>query len=195
MPEGGVKKKTIFLVVISIIVIAAAAAYWFFVLNANVNDSKQPQTTQSEANKPASDKDVAALIASTGNLSTFNDSLKAANLTTALEGAGPFTIIAPSNTAFSALPSGTLDRFQKPENTSLLTGILNYHIVPGSLLTSQLTNAQKIKTTNGQEVIASVADSNTYFIDAKGNKALVTKADIKAKNGVIHIVDAVLLPQ
>jgi uncharacterized surface protein with fasciclin (FAS1) repeats len=76
-----------------------------------------------------------------------------------------------------------------------MTSILNYHIAPGSLLTSQLTDGQKIKTTNGQEVVASLADSNTYIIDAKGDKALVTKSDIKAKNGVIHIIDIVLLPQ
>jgi len=191
-----VKKKTIILLVLSVLLIAAGvAAYWFFVLSSAGDDTKQAQTTQSEASKPASDKDVAALIASTGNLSTFNDSLKAANLTATLEGPGPFTVLAPSNAAFSALPSGTLDRFQKPENAALLTGILNYHIVPGSLLTSQLTNGQKVKTVNGQEVIASLADSNTYFIDAKGDKALVTKADIKAKNGVIHIIDIVLLPQ
>jgi len=190
------KKRTIILMVISVLLIAAAsAAYWFFVLNTSTDDTKQTQTTQSEASKPASDKDVATLIANTGNLSTFNDSLKAVGLAATLEGAGPFTVFAPSNAAFSALPSGTLDRLQKPENAALLAGILNYHIAPGSLLTSQLTNMQKIKTANGQEVVASLADASTYVMDAKGDKALVTKADMKAKNGVIHIIDTVLLPQ
>jgi uncharacterized surface protein with fasciclin (FAS1) repeats len=191
-----VKKKTIILIVVAVLVIAGGvAAYWFFVLNSSNSDDKTQMTTQSEASKPVSDKDVATLIADTGNLSNFNDALKAANLTTTLTGVGPYTVLAPSNNAFNALPSGTLDRLLKPENAQSLSSILSYHIAAGSLLTSQLTNGQKVKTTNGQEVIVSVDGTNVYFIDAKGNKALVTKSDIKAKNGVIHIIDAVLLPQ
>lgn len=190
------KKKTIVLIIISVLLIAACAfAYWYFVLSTSGDDTAKQQTTQSEADKPVSDKDLAALIAVTSNLSTFNESLKATGLATTLEGVGPFTVFAPSNSAFSDLPSGTLDRLQKPENSQIMAGILNYHIAPGSLLASQMTDAQKIKTVNAQEVVVSLADSNVYIIDAKGGKALVTKADIKAKNGVIHIIDAVLLPQ
>ena len=190
------KKKTIILIIIAVLVIAGGvAAYWFFVLNSSSSDDKTQQTTQSEASKPASDKDVATLIADTSNLSSFNDALKSANLTATLTGVGPYTVLAPSNSAFNALPSGTLDRLLKPENAQSLTSIMNYHIAAGSLLSSQLTNGQKVKTANGQEVIVSIDGTNVYFIDAKGNKALVTKSDIKAKNGVIHIIDVVLLPQ
>lgn len=189
-------KKTIFLLIIAVLLVAAvAAAYWFFVLNTASGDSKEQQTTQSEASKPVSDKDVAALVAGTSDLSTFSQGLKSASLTATLEGTGPFTLFAPNNSAFNALPSGTLDRLQKPENVQSLTSILNYHIVAGSLLTNQLTNGQKVKTVNGQEVVVSVEGTNVYLIDAKGGKALVTKSDIKAKNGVIHVIDAVLLPQ
>lgn len=190
------KKKTILLVMIAILLISLAAfAYWFFVLQSATSDTSQTQTTESEAAKPASDKDVASLIASNGTLGTFNDLLKAAGLASTLEGAGPYTVLAPSNAAFSSLPSGTLDRLQKPENVAMLTSILNYHLVSGSLLSDQLTDGQKVKTLNGQEVVVSLKDKNIYFIDAKGDKALVTKSDIKAKNGVIYIINTVLLPQ
>jgi uncharacterized surface protein with fasciclin (FAS1) repeats len=189
-------KKTIVLIIVGIVLIGLGVfAYWFFIIQSNSEDSKGQQTTQSEASKPASDKDVASLLGSTGSASTFYGVLKTANLLSAIQGQGPFTIIAASNSAFNALPSGTLDRLQKPENIAPLTSIMNYHIISGSLLTSQLTNGQKIKTTNGQELLVSIDGNNIYFVGAKGDKALVTKADIKAQNGVIHITDTVLLPQ
>ena len=190
------KKKTIILLLLTVLLIGLTAfAYWFFVLQSAGDSGQKNETTVSEAEKPASDKTVAVLIADTAALGTLNDLLKAANLTATLEGAGPYTVIAPSNAAFVALPSGTLDRLQKPESASTLASILNYHVVSGSLLTNAITDGQKIKTLNGQEVIVSVQGKNIYFIDAKGQKALVTKSDIKAKNGVIHIVNAVSLPQ
>ncbi|MFO0882439.1 MAG: fasciclin domain-containing protein [Candidatus Saccharimonadales bacterium] len=189
-------KKIIILISIAILLIGLGVfAYWFFVLQSSSDDTKSQQSTQSEASKPASDKDVSTLLGSTGSASTFYGVLKTANLLSNIQGQGPFTIIAPSNAAFNALPSGTLDRLQKPENIAQLTNIMNYHIISGSLLTSQLTNGQKIKTANGQEVVVSIEGSNIYFVGAKGDKALVTKSDIKAQNGVIHITDAVLLPQ
>lgn len=170
--------------------------YWFFVLNtSDSSDSKQTQNTESQASKPASTKDMYELIADNNKLSTFNDILKSTGLDQTLQTAGPYTVFAPSNEAFNNLTSGTLDRLQKPENSSQLTNIAKYHIVAGSLLASQLTNGQKVKTTNDQEVVASLEAPNVYVIDAKGGKALVTTSDIKAQNGVIHIIDAVLLPQ
>lgn len=190
------RTKTIILIVIAVLLIGLGAfAYWFFVLQSAGDEQQKDEATVSEAEKPVSDKTVAELIANNGTLSTFNDVLKAANISATLEGTGPYTVLAPSNAAFSNLPSGTLDRLQKPESATTLASILNYHIVSGSLLTADITDAQKIKTVNGQEVVASVKDKNIYFIDAKGDKVLVTKSDIKAKNGVIHIVNGVLLPQ
>jgi len=189
-------KKIVILIIIAIILLGLGVfAYWFFVLQSTSDDTKGQQSTQSEASKPTSDKDVSTLLSSTGSASTFYGVLKTANLLSNIQGQGPFTVIAPSNAAFNALPSGTLDRLQKPENIAQLTNIMNYHIISGSLLTSQLTNGQKIKTSNGQEVVVSIEGSNIYFVGAKGDKALVTKSDIKAQNGVIHITDAVLLPQ
>lgn len=189
-------KKTVILILLAILLIAVAAfSYWFFVLQTASDDTKGQQTTQSEASKPVSDKDVATLLGSTGSVNTFYGVLKDANLLVSIQGQGPFTVVAPSNTAFSELASGTLERLQRPENQAQLTNIMNYHIINGSLLTSELTNGQKIKTINGQELVVAVEGSNIYFIGAKGDKALVTKSDIKAQNGVIHIVNAVLLPQ
>lgn len=190
-------KKTIILIVVALLIIAASAfSYWFFIANSS-DDSPTAtnQNTESQANKPASTKDVNELIASTGNLSTFDEILKSTGVDTTLKGEGPYTVFAPTNAAFNALPSGTLDRLQKTENSSQLTNITKYHVVTGSLLAAQLTGGQKLKTMNDQEVVVSLADNNVYIVDAKGGKALVTKSDIKAKNGVIHIVDAVLLPQ
>lgn len=189
------KKKLIFLLIVAIVIIAAgAAAYWFYIGGVSEDSTKQ-QSTQSEASKPASDKDVSGLIESTGSLSTLKDILTAAALMETLKTAGPYTVIAPNNAAFNALPSGTTERFLKPENAKQLSSIANYFVVSGQVLSNQLTNGQRLKTLNGQEVIVELSDNNVYFIDAKGNKALVIKSDMKAKNGVTHIVDTVILPQ
>lgn len=190
-------KKIIILAVIALLIIAVSAfSYWFFVLNNSDNTSaNEVQNTESQASKPASNKDISELIADTSNLSTFNTILTSTGVVATLKGDGPYTVFAPTNSAFNALPSGTLERLQKTENNGQLTNIAKYHVAAGSLLASQLTNGQKIKTTSDQEVVVSLADSNVYIIDAKGGKALVTKSDIKAKNGVIQTIDAVLLPQ
>lgn len=190
------KKKIIILLIIAIILIGiGVAAYWFFVVQSNSDSSQNSDTTVSQAEKPASNKDVVALAAENATLSTFSDVLAPTSLNDTLKGDGPYTVLAPSNAAFAALPSGTLERLQKPESASILADIINYHVIPGSLLSSDITDGQKIKTLNGQEVVASVQGTNIYFTDAKGQKALVTKSDIKAKNGVIHIINGVLLPQ
>lgn len=190
-------RKTIILVIIALLIICVSAfTFWFFVLNSSDDSiNKETQNTESQASKPASTKDITELISDTGNLSTFSDILKSTGVAATLKGDGPFTVFAPTNAAFNALPSGTLERLQKPENNSQLSAITKYHVAAGSLLASQLTNGQKIKTLNDQEVVVSLVDKNVYIIDAKGGKALVTKSDIKAKNGVIQTIDAVLLPQ
>lgn len=190
-------RKTIILAIVALVIIGVSAfTVWFFMLNSSDGSgSKDTQNTESQANKPASTKDITELISSTGNLSTLNDILQSTGVSTILKGEGPFTVFAPTNAAFTALPSGTLERLQKPENNSQLSAITKYHVAAGSLLASQLTNGQKVKTLNDQEVVVSLVDKNVYIIDAKGGKALVTKSDIKAKNGVIQTVDAVLLPQ
>jgi uncharacterized surface protein with fasciclin (FAS1) repeats len=192
-----VNKKLIILLILAILIIAGSIfAYWFFVIN--TSDNSQPnevQNTESQVDKPASTKNIAELIDDNTKLSTFTDVLKTSGVAETLKGEGPYTVFAPSNEAFNALPSGTLDRLLKPVYSSQLTSITKYHATVGSLLASQLTNGQKIKTINDQELVMSLDGTNVYVIDAKGDKALITKSDIKAKNGVIHIVNTVLLPQ
>lgn len=128
--------------------------------------------------------------------------LKAAGLVETLQGAGPFTVFAPTNAAFDKLPKGTVETLLKPENKATLSGILTYHVVAGNIDAAALTGLIKksngtavVKTVNGQELKASVVDGKVIITDAKGGKATVVAADLKASNGVIHVTDAVSLPK
>ena len=132
---------------------------------------------------------------------TLVAAIKAADLVDTLKGAGPFTVFAPTNAAFDALPTGTVDTLLQPENKGDLTQILTYHVVPGSLNAATLT--EQIQAGNGSTTLTTVeggtltvkADANGVTVtDAKGNVANVTTADLMASNGVIHVVDKVLMP-
>jgi uncharacterized surface protein with fasciclin (FAS1) repeats len=128
-------------------------------------------------------------------LSTLVAAVKAAALVETLQGTGPYTVLAPTNEAFDKLPAGTLDTLLKPENKDQLASILTYHVIQGQVLANQLTNGQKVKTVNGQELTVEIANGTVAFVDAKGGKAIVEKADVNASNGVVHVINAVLLPQ
>ena len=134
---------------------------------------------------------------------TLVAAVKAAGLVPTLEGKGPFTVFAPTNEAFDALPSGTVDTLLKPENKAQLTKILTYHVVAGDLTGAKLEH--RIKEGNGKAVLKTVAGEKLTAMmsedgkgislkDAKGNVAMVTIADVKQSNGVIHVVDKVLMP-
>lgn len=130
-------------------------------------------------------------VLATGNsdLGTLVQALTAADLVTTLEAAGPFTVFAPTNKAFSALPAGVLSALIKPENKDKLVEVLKYHVASGEVLSSDLENGEHITTLEGQSV--------TVTIDGTGvkvNGASVTQANVLATNGVVHIIDAVLLP-
>jgi uncharacterized surface protein with fasciclin (FAS1) repeats len=107
-----------------------------------------------------------------------------------LKGAGPFTVFAPTNAAFSALPAGTLDALLKPEKKDDLTKILTYHVVAGSVKAADLKDGQKVKTLQGGELTVSIKDGVVTI-----NGAKVTAADLSGSNGVVHVIDAVLLPK
>lgn len=113
----------------------------------------------------------------------------AAGLAETLSGAGPFTVFAPTNEAFAKLPAGTVEELIKPENKEKLTAILTYHVVAGKALAADLSDGQLIKTVNGQEVSVSVGDN------VKVDGAVVTTADLEASNGVIHVIDSVIIPK
>jgi hypothetical protein len=115
--------------------------------------------------------------------------LKAAGLVDALQGKGPFTVFAPTDKAFKRLPKGTLENLLKPENRKLLTGILTYHVVPGNVKAEQVVKLKKAKTLNGQQVSIAVTKKGV-----KVNNAKVVKTDIETSNGVIHVINRVLIP-
>ncbi len=133
---------------------------------------------------------------------TLVAAVKAAGLVQTLEGAGPFTVFAPTNAAFAKLPSGTVDNLLKPENKTMLTTVLTYHVVAGRMTAADLMKAvadgegvAKLKTVAGGEITVKSAGHNKLSItDAKGDTAMVTIKDVMQSNGVIHVIDTVLLP-
>jgi uncharacterized surface protein with fasciclin (FAS1) repeats len=132
---------------------------------------------------------------------TLVAAVKAADLVTTLEGKGPFTVFAPTNEAFGKLPAGTVDTLLKPENKKTLTGVLTYHVVPGSVTAENLMEKIKagggeasLKTVNGENLTAKVDGESVVLTDAKGGRSKVTIADVMQSNGVIHVVDTVLMP-
>jgi uncharacterized surface protein with fasciclin (FAS1) repeats len=125
---------------------------------------------------------------------TLVAAVKAAGLVDTLQSKGPFTVFAPTNAAFGKLPAGTVDTLVKPENKATLTKILTYHVVPGKLEVSSLTNGKKLKTVEGEELTVKLADGKVWIVDAKGGSSTVTIANVNQSNGVIHVVDTVLMP-
>jgi len=121
--------------------------------------------------------------------STLTAALTAADLVDTLSGDGPFTVFAPTNAAFDALPPGTVESLLLPENKDQLTAILTYHVVPGKVMSTDLSDGQKAETVQGEEVTITIADGTVNV-----NDATVTTADVEASNGVIHILDMVLMP-
>jgi len=107
-----------------------------------------------------------------------------------LKGEGPFTVFAPTDAAFEKLPAGTVEDLLKPENKAKLTAILTYHVVPGAVMASKVVTLDSAKTVNGQSVSIKVNDGTVMVDNAK-----VVKADIEATNGVIHVIDSVILPR
>ena len=125
---------------------------------------------------------------------TLVAAVKAAGLVDTLEGKGPFTVFAPTNAAFAKLPAGTVDTLVKPENKATLTKILTYHVVAGKLEASDLTDGKKLKTVQGEELTVKRSGDTVMIIDAKGGSSTVTIPNVNQSNGVIHVVDTVLMP-
>lgn len=132
---------------------------------------------------------------------TLVAAVKAAGLVETLEGEGPFTVFAPTNEAFDKLPAGTVDNLLKPENKGQLTAVLTYHVVPGRLDSKMLMKMIRegdgktsLKTVNGGLLTLMMKGKHLWVMDAGGNKAMVTIADVYQSNGVIHVIDKVLLP-
>jgi uncharacterized surface protein with fasciclin (FAS1) repeats len=132
---------------------------------------------------------------------TLVAAVKAAGLVDTLSGPGPFTVFAPTNEAFDKLPAGTVDTLLKPENKDMLVKILTYHVVAGKVSAKDLMKMIKkgggkatLKTVQGEDLTAAIVDGKVVLTDAKGGTSTVTIADVNQSNGVIHVVDTVLMP-
>ena len=133
--------------------------------------------------------DIVDTAVSAGNFNTLVAAVKAADLVETLKGTGPFTVFAPTDEAFAALPAGTVEDLLKPENKAKLAEILTYHVVSGKVMSTDLSNGMTPATVNGKLVTIHTEGG------VKVNEATVSTADIDADNGVIHVIDAVLLPK
>ena len=139
-------------------------------------------------------KDIIDNAVNSKDHTTLVAAVKAAGLVETLESKGPFTVFAPTNAAFGKLPAGTVDTLVKPENKATLTKILTYHVVPGKLEASDLKDGKKLKTAEGEELTVKHQDGKVWIVDAKGGSSMVTISNVNQSNGVIHVVDTVLMP-
>ena len=135
-------------------------------------------------------KDIVDTAVSAGSFDTLATALKAADLVETLKGEGPFTVFAPTDRAFAKLPGETLKTLLRPENKDQLASILTYHVVPGKVMAEDVVNLENATTVNGQRLDIEVRDGNVFVDGAK-----VTSTDVKASNGVIHVIDSVILPE
>lgn len=141
------------------------------------------------AAKRASQKDIVETAVAAGSFKTLTAALQAAGLVDTLKGNGPFTVFAPTDAAFEKLPAGTVESLLKPENKARLTAILTYHVVPGRVLAAQATGMSSAPTVNGQPLAIASEHGMVTVADAR-----LVKTDLLCSNGVIHVIDTVLLP-
>lgn len=134
-------------------------------------------------------KDIVDTAVSAGQFKTLVAAVKAAGLVETLKGDGPFTVFAPTDEAFAALPDGTVETLLKPENKKKLVAILTYHVVPGKVMAKDAMKLKEAKTVEGSTIDIEVKDGNVMIDEAK-----VIKADIETSNGVVHVIDKVIMP-
>jgi uncharacterized surface protein with fasciclin (FAS1) repeats len=136
----------------------------------------------------AQDADIVDTAVAAGNFTTLAAALEAAGLVETLKGEGPFTVFAPTDAAFAALPAGTVEDLLKPENKDQLVAVLTYHVVPGKVMSTDLSEGLKAATVQGGEVTITLEGG------PKVNGAVISTPDVAASNGVIHVIDSVILP-
>ncbi|MFC0327663.1 fasciclin domain-containing protein [Halomonas organivorans] len=134
--------------------------------------------------------DIVDTAVEAGQFETLVAAVKAAGLVETLKGEGPFTVFAPTDDAFAALPAGTVDDLLKPENRETLTSVLTYHVVPGKIMAEDAMAADSATTVQGQDLTITTMDGKVMV-----NDATVIQPDIEASNGVIHVIDGVLMPE
>lgn len=166
--------------------------------NSNTEKSENPMVGGAPM---LADKNIVENASNSKDHTTLVAAVKAADLVETLSGEGPFTVFAPTNAAFEKLPEGTVDTLLKPENKDQLKGILTYHVVAGKFDASAVAKAIEdgkgkaaLKTVQGEEITASMDGDKVVITDAKGGKSTVEIADVMQSNGVIHVIDTVLMP-
>lgn len=147
-------------------------------------------TAFAHANHHEMKKDIVDVAAENGSFNTLVAAVKAADLVDTLKGESPFTVLAPTDEAFAALPEGTVDMLLKPENKDKLVAVLTYHVIPGKIMAAEVMKLNSAVTVQGSAVMIAIDDGNVMIDNAK-----VIMPDVEASNGVIHVIDAVLLPK
>lgn len=147
-------------------------------------------TAFAQANHHEMKRDIVDVAAENGSFTTLVAAVKAAGLVETLKGDGPFTVFAPTDEAFAALPEGTVDMLLKPENKDKLVAVLTYHVVPGKIMATEVMKLNSAETVQGEAVMIAIDDGNVMI-----NNAKVAMPDVEASNGVIHVIDKVLLPK
>ncbi len=147
------------------------------------------------------DRDIVDIAAAADDFSTLVAAVKAADLVSTLKSDGPFTVFAPTNNAFGKLPEGTVESLLKPQAKEKLTTILAYHVIPTKISAEMLVMAIEatggnfpMKTVAGETLTATIKNGKPALVDAQGNTAFITKTDVNASNGIIHVIDTVVLP-
>ena len=172
--------------------VAITSAIFVACSNGETKTTEAPakDSVKEEVMAPAAPKDIVDVAIGSPDHTTLVAAVTAAGLVETLKGAGPFTVFAPTNAAFAALPAGTVDGLLKPESKDALTKILTYHVVAGAIKAADLKDGQKVKTLQGEELTVTIKDGKVMI-----NGANVTATDLTGSNGVVHVIDAVLMPK
>ena len=168
-----------------------------FVAFAGCGDAERTDMESEEAPETVEETQPTNTIlteAENAGLTTFRTAVAQAGLDETLNGSGPFTVFAPSDEAFNALPEGTLESLLEPGSRDELTRILTYHVIPRRVMSGDLSGQMSAASVQGQDLTVAATDGGVTLTDAQGNTATVTTADIEAGNGVIHVIDSVLMP-
>lgn len=199
------KNNTMMLVIVGIVVLALAAGFMMKGNKSQNTNSTEKTGAMTNTNDSAvqeegvevggammvPSKDIVDNAVGSSDHTTLVAAVTAAGLVETLKGPGPFTVFAPTNSAFGKLPAGTVDTLVKPENKEKLTSILTYHVVPGKYTSKDLTEGMTLKTVNGQELTFTMKDGKWWINES----AMIEIADVISSNGATHVVDTVLMPQ
>lgn len=178
--------------IFKILSLAVACSAAVFAVSCDNKSTETEETTEvvEVVEEVEASNTVVDIAVGSSDHTTLVAAVSAAGLVETLSGDGPFTVFAPTNAAFAALPEGTVDNLLKPEMKDQLTGVLTYHVVAGNVLSGDLSDGQVVTTLNGQELTVSIKDGKVMI-----NGATVVAADLAGTNGVVHVIDAVLLPK